>query len=477
MTLFSERQPKRRKSKSLQQQVKNQLHFIEKNRNKCYNLSCTEKSRRENFIKKDYKMTVVEFFDKVSIDNMISCFTIKPQKIVFIGDNKPMHKQEETYKRFVEKQGLSVEFDYKSINRNNLESIVKVLENIVETEQDIVFDLTGGEDLVLVAMGIVYEKYKERGHIQMHRFNINTGVITDCDNDGLVPVVDDIKLSIEDNIMLYGGSVVPFDGKKGTFHWTLDEEFISDIEVLWDFCKNEPGLWNSQIHTLSFMFKPSSAQDEPLRVIASKGHTEKEMVASKQNFTWVKGFMQYLERYGFIRDLIDEDDYVSFFFKNEQIKKCLTKAGTLLELMVYYYSLLAVNKKGRKYNDALTGVHIDWDSEIHDINDEEKDTENEIDVILMRGLTPVFISCKNGRFDENELYKLNTVAERFGGPYAKKVLVFSYFKKSSGEESIEADEGYKYLKQRATAMDIQLIGFVHKMENAEFAKEIKNIRC
>ena len=46
-----------------------------------------------------------------------------------------------------------------------------------------------------------------------------------------------------------------------------------------------------------------------------------------------------------------------------------------------------------------------------------------IDVILMHGTTLLFISCKNGNIGEEELYKLHTVAERFGGPYVRKMLI------------------------------------------------------
>ena len=44
-----------------------------------------------------------------------------------------------------------------------------------------------------------------------------------------------------------------------------------------------------------------------------------------------------------------------------------------------------------------------------------QETKNEIDVMLMRGVVPVFVSCKNGAVKMDELYKLDTVAQRFGG--------------------------------------------------------------
>lgn len=416
-------------------------------------------------------MTIVEFFDKVSVDNMISCLTVKPEKIIFIGDRKPMTRQCEAYKRLAERKGIDVDFEFVSVIRSNLQNIVEALEKIVQTEAEVAFDLTGGEDLILVAMGMVYERYKSTKNIQMHRFNVGTGVILDCDYDGTTPTTEVPELTVEENIMLYGGAIVPFNGHKGTYDWDLNPDFTSDLEVLWGVCKRNPGLWNAQIHTVYYFLKFGSAEPDSLKITASKTFIEKAMLNEGRKFTWDIDYMKALERYGFINSLSDSEDFVSFCFKNEQIKQCLTKAGTLLELIVYYYSTLAVDKNGRKrFNDSRIGVYIDWDSSIHTADDDEKDTENEIDVILMRGLIPIFISCKNGDVNENELYKLNTVAERFGGPYAKKVLVTSYAGKLTGDSR-------KYFEQRVKDMKIQLIEGVHELTDSEFEKKIKNIVC
>ena len=90
------------------------------------------------------------------------------------------------------------------------------------------------------------------------------------------------------------------------------------------------------------------------------------------------------------------------------------------------------------------------------MKEDAQETTNEIDVLLMKGLVPIFISCKNGMVDQDELYKLNTVAEEFGGPYAKKVLVCTYF---GNDESLAHD----YFMQRAKDMNIRVIPSVHEM--------------
>jgi hypothetical protein len=103
-------------------------------------------------------------------------------------------------------------------------------------------------------------------------------------------------------------------------------------------------------------------------------------------------------------------------YKNEQVKKCLTKAGQALEMKIYTTAKALLDKDGVPfYDDTLNGVVIDWDGEFHDESVEDiYDTENEIDVMLMHDVVPVFISCKNGTVTSDELYKLNTVADHYG---------------------------------------------------------------
>lgn len=117
--------------------------------------------------------------------------------------------------------------------------------------------------------------------------------------------------------------------------------------------------------------------------------------------------------------------------------------------------------------DALNGVVIDWDGELHD--EPAFETKNEIDVLLMHDIVPVFISCKNGIVTSDELYKLNTVAERFGGPFAKKILVTTAID-LIGESGL-------YIRQRAKDMNIRLIDNVQEINDNELAKTLKTLWC
>ena len=85
----------------------------------------------------------------------------------------------------------------------------------------------------------------------------------------------------------------------------------------------------------------------------------------------------------------------------------------------------------------------------------------------MKGVVPIFISCKNGKIPDDELYKLNTVAEQFGSDYAKKVLVAADMGKSANSR--------KYFFERAKDMGIQIIENVHTMSPEKFENILKNI--
>ena len=122
-------------------------------------------------------MTYIEFFDETSTENICACLTNVPERVVLMGNKfKIMKKYAEIYKKMLKKRGHDVEFVCRTINRNNLSNIVEELVKVIETNDDCVIGLTGGEELSLVAAGIVYERYKDR-KLQMHKFSIRNHIM------------------------------------------------------------------------------------------------------------------------------------------------------------------------------------------------------------------------------------------------------------------------------------------------------------
>ncbi len=407
-------------------------------------------------------MTVVEFFDNCSVENIASALLCAPDKVILVGDNeKRMIKSIEIYSQLARERRLNVIFEYRKASRNNLMHNVEVITEIVETEPGCVFDLEGGEDLFLTAVGIVFDKYSDR--MQLHRFNIHTNSIVDCDADGKVCSTSDFELSVEENIRIYGGSVVYCNGNGGTYNWELDDEFIKDVELMWSLCAQSPGRWNNQIGCLSRLCA-ESGNEKRLNFAASMELITTVMKKSSEYVNAFSKLLSLLEEYGIIKNLSIDDVSISFQFKNSRIRRCLTTAGAILELAVTVNVLKATDKKGKRiYTDVLTGVCIDWDSVIEP--EYSPDVANEIDVLAMKGLTPVFISCKNGSFNVNELYKLSVVAERFGGKYARKVLVVS--------QPVDDNAKGRYFRARAHDMGIRVIDNFARMSQSDTEKAFR----
>ncbi len=361
-------------------------------------------------------MTFVEFFDKNCVENICACLSVIPERVIFLGDKKKeLLSHAARYEKLFAERGQKVEFICKSVNRNNLGSILAVLSDIVENYDDCAFGLTGGDGLFLTAAGIVYERYKDK-NVQLHRFNINNNRIYDCDNDGnVITVNENTRLTVKENVRIYGGEVV--DGK------SFDDFSESDILNIWNICRKNVKAWNAAV-----------------------GNLKKESGIFKE---LVKKELVFL-------------DGENIIYKNETVRHCLAKAGTALEMLVFLAAKQALDNDGAPvYNDCMNGVCIDWDG-----TDEAFDTKNEIDVMLMRGMVPIFISCKNGAVETEELYKLNSVALKFGGTYAKKVL-FSTALSRKGEFS-------EYFRQRAKDMDIRLVENIQHMSCEAIKNTVKN---
>ena len=103
-----------------------------------------------------------------------------------------------------------------------------------------------------------------------------------------------------------------------------------------------------------------------------------------------------------------------FAYKSELMKKSLQNQGIWLEL----YGYLTAKNSGL-FHDVRTSVVVDWDN----ARGRDRSTRNEIDILLISGVTPVFISCKMGVPTPLALSEIKILSEKFGGERTKTVLL------------------------------------------------------
>lgn len=414
-------------------------------------------------------MTIIEFYDKTSVENIAGALLCNPEKVIFVGnDRDQMEKSKKIYEDILKNRGITTQLECKSVNRNNLSAIVSYLESVIADNKNCVFDLTGGEEMYLVAVGILMEKYK--GIISCHRFNLRNEKLMDCDMDGNVCATGSFDISVEENINMYGGKIVREPScKQYTYDWNFNKDFIDDVKAMWEICKGDPSdnevaLWNIHTETLGEIYK-NFGNPNSLEFSFDVNVAKSVLAYRKKNYVLFPSLLYKLQNARLISSL-SVGETISFRFKNEQVKKCLIVAGQVLELIVAIKMRALKDRDGSPlYHDVKVGVVIDWDGKY---GEDQIRTINEIDVIAMKGMIPVFVSCKNGKFKSDELYKLHTVTSRFGNEYAKKVLVTS---------QLERLEDRRELRARMGDMGIRPIDDVDAISDEEFDRDLKNILC
>lgn len=403
-------------------------------------------------------MTLIEFFDSSATENVVGILYGAPKKAIFIGDSRrKMEKALTVYRGFLAARNISTELFYKAVGKHKLNNILSVLAEIIEENEDCVFDLTGGEELYLVAVGILLERYPDRARVL--RFNLNTHTAADPMRETSLPLPA-FALSAEENIAIHGGKVI--SGGEDNRDSGDNADFPADVEKIWRIARHAPRHWNAQASILGVLDEHFGSE-QSLSLSFLREEAERLLTQRGWRYGYDEKILAVLEEAGLISDL-SLGERVSFSFKNAPVKRALTVAGQVLELKVAGHLSALMDGDAPLYTDVRVGVVIDWDRA------EEKEdlrTVNEIDVIAMKDAIPVFISCKNGDFDMEELYKLSTVAARFGGRYVKKVLIATELDKLGPKA--------EHLRARAEDMGIRIIEDVDKMSDAELDRILRSV--
>lgn len=361
--------------------------------------------------------TVIEFFDEDPIENLITCINYQFDKVLYFGHKDSMTQERVRITRDSLKRICNVtEVEFIELSKKSLDRVVEILEREINEEKkqrnQCFFDLTGGEGLILVAMGILSTKYET----PMHRYDIWSGELTVFGNkeglriDEAVPSKE-VKLSLDDMIAMWDG-VINYRQQKMAKSHLEEKEFIADFEKIWSVAGRDAKKWN----TFSGIFK-RFAGDENENLTVTAPVKELDKCIRQYGALTRRGaiaMLHELNDLGILEHVKTDNEKLRYKFKNAIVKECLLDAGCALELHTYYEM-----KNSGRYSDCRVGVHIDWDGKI---GGKEQDVINEIDVLALEGYIPVFISCKNGKVNQMALYELDAVASRFGGRYVRKEM-------------------------------------------------------
>lgn len=379
---------------------------------------------------------LIELFDTEQIFNYIATLVYKPEKVYFVGDGEIMGGNcRRKAEKLARMKNINAEFLYRFVNPDNFPLLRKKIAEIIEDEKKLgnecVIDVTGGRDLALVAAGYLMSlgtqviRYDPKAKVFR---NLSSGETHDAD----------INLSCDEIITVAGGTVYSNTHKLG---FSEDEWVIIRKIIKLYFEKRD--VWTKFVKYLQRISKKDGEKvGERLWIEAPATFT-----VDGKTFSANADIMSALEKTGAIADfyISKNENKVEFRYKTSEIANLLVNEGVWLELIIYF-----TVRNSEEFTHSDTGVKFIWDipengNSVSSLLSENT-PRNEVDVMAVRGIRPLFISCKTRAPINEDLNELYAIREHFGGELACAALATT--------KRVETDSP---IYERARAMGIEII--------------------
>ena len=394
-------------------------------------------------------MLLIDFFEVIPINALLPIRTLSPDKVAYLIDTEQL---DTTDARHMEQAVSGVEgvtsFTYVPIRSDDVEQMKERMRAVIESaapDESVFIDLTGGTDL-MVASG--YSVAMETRAVPIHIDLVRREVFRVDTLERIGGVTD---ISLKDYLTAIGAKQLR--GSRGN---PTDEEGAVICEMA-EVLFRRTSEWHALCDKIAIAFSKKS--DSRSRTFSITNRIE---YVNKRGFN-PKSLMKEFCRRGFVRYLGEEDNLTEgepgervyhYELTDIKYKEYMTIFGIWLEMYVYF-------KTKPYFDEAYLGMVIDWD------NDDEVDTvDNEIDVALMKGSVPYFISCKLRKLEAADIYEIGFITERFGGDYGKCFVATTHSLESSkrGPRSL-------HIK-----MDKMNVGLILVTEDYPFRKLIQSQR-
>ncbi len=372
---------------------------------------------------------LIEFYDKENIENILSLLTATYDRVVyFCTDDLNSVAYSVLYDYITRHFGISPEFV--SIKDSTFKGIIDVFESVIKDGDETEVDITGGSEVFIAAIG--YLTAQNTKNIKIHSFDIKNRTYIrhypTTDKKEINPL-----LRVEDFITLCGGKII---GGTDRCRYSLRDSTIkNEVLRLWRAVKDIAKDWNrfSSVPTLKdgrqFAKLVEQKSESSIRRILSALKNNRIIDEPKAKYIGTKKYYTYR---------LNTPKTVDFLYD---------KAGNLLEMYAYIAAM-----ECELFNDCCVGVPLDWDGK-------DSGTSNEIDLILTCGCIPVFVSCKNTAVENEYLYEINTMTHRFGGKYAKTMILSNH-------------KNPHPIRERAKEMGIILIDNINNMSFEVFKERL-----
>ena len=326
----------------------------------------------------------------------------------------------ESLSKYFEYRGCQVKLTTVPVSLLDAAKVEKQLRSILETHEDCAIDISGGTDASLFAAGTAC------GDTPVFTYSYSKNSFFEIQNAPFAKSLPcNVTLDARSCFLMAGGTLLP--GRED------NEELknrLPQIDLLFNIFRKYRRIWRRQI---GYMQAVSSSEPG---VLSAEG--PKTVKVDHGRVTADEELLRELSGAGLIRNLQIGQDRIGFEFPDEVVRFWLRDIGSVLELQVFSACLEA-----GCYDDVVLSAVVNWEGGTSQRNA----VTNEIDVVAVQGIEPVFISCKTSDIRTEALNELAILRDRFGGRRSRAIIV----------TSAPANRNRALMRMRAAELNIEVI--------------------
>ena len=338
---------------------------------------------------------LVELFDHHTIEkNVYQTFICGCDEVLFLSLKKIAEDERLALKHFLLNQVSHVkQVHFRQIS---LDKITDDLNLFLTNYDSVTLDVFGGDSI----LAIFLYQYGLEKQLPIIAIDIEKGKqfkwkMGKVEKEELVIP----NLTIEQLMALRGGKLIKAKQPK------YSPKQITTIKKLANYAILNPEEWYliTQFFALA---KTTDFHAETARVLESNG----------KKYSYPESMIPLLTEANLIHIDAESSEHISYTFSSSEAQLLCRTKGHILELYLY---LLAIESE--YFDECMIGAEIDWNG----IFPEVDNVQNEIDVVLRKGQSIIFISCKMTDLSVEAINELEVYANHFAGETCLKLIVCS----------------------------------------------------
>ena len=338
---------------------------------------------------------LVELFDHHTIEkNVYQTFICDCDEVLFLSLKKITEDERLALKHFLLDQVSHVkQVHFRQIS---LDKITDDLNLFLTNYDSVTLDVFGGDSI----LAIFLYQYGLEKQLPIIAIDIEQGKqfkwkMGKVEKEELV--IPD--LTIEQLMALRGGKLIKSKQPKYSPKQMITIKKLANYAIL------NPEQWY-QITQFFALAKTIDFHAETVKVLESNG----------KRYSYPESMIPLLTEANLIHIDAESSEHISYTFSSSEAQLLCRTKGHILELYLY---LLAIESE--YFDECMIGAEIDWNG----IFPEVDNVQNEIDVVLRKGQSIIFISCKMTDLSVEAINELEVYANHFAGETCLKLIVCS----------------------------------------------------